>query len=175
LLLALDDGQRAKAMVCEVAPPDFVLMNAPRVPERMVTGDAFALAQIRQQFDAMEPAHKQALTFELAHPAGLPAVGMTTAQRERLDLLLAVYIDRLPDDLARIERAKVEANGLERVYFAWAGSDLRREGHYYRIQGPSLLVEYDNTQDDANHIHAVWRDPAGDFGEDILRRHLAAH
>jgi hypothetical protein len=175
LLLSLDIGQRAKAVICEEAPPDFVLMNAPRVPERMVTGEAFALAQIRQRFDEMSATQKQTLTFERARAAGLPAGAMTAAQRERLDALLAVYIDRLPDDLARIQRAKIGAAGVEKVHFAWAGSERRREGHYYRLQGPTLLVEYDNTQDGANHVHAVWRDPDGDFGSDILRTHMRQH
>jgi hypothetical protein len=57
------------------------------------------------------------------------------------------------------------------VHFAWAGSDRPREGHYYRLQTPTFIVEYDNTQDGANHIHAVWRDPTRDFGIDPLRRH----
>lgn len=175
LLLSLDADQRARAVICEEAPPDFVLMNAPRVPERMVTGEAFALAQVRERFDSMSKEHKQALAFESARPAGLPASAMTTAQRERLDALMAVYIERLPDDLARIERAKLEAAGIEQVHFAWAGSEQRREGHYYRLHGPSLLVEYDNTQDGANHIHAVWRDPDGDFGSDVLRAHVTQH
>ena len=120
--------QRAQAVICEEAPPDFVLMNAARVPERMVTGEAFALAQVRERFDAMSAEHKRALTFEKARPAGLPASAMTPAQRERLDALIAVYIERLPEDLARIERAKIEAAGIDKVHFAWAGSERRRRG-----------------------------------------------
>jgi hypothetical protein len=175
LLLSLEPSQRAQAVICEEAPPDFVLMNAARVPELMLTGEAFALAQIRERFDAMSQDHKQVLTFEKDHPAGLPASAMTAAQRERLNALIAVYTDRLPEDFARVERAKIDASGIDQVYFAWAGSDQRRAGHYYRLHGPTLLVEYDNTQDGANHIHAVWRDPQGDFGADILREHVAAH
>jgi hypothetical protein len=175
LLLSLDGEQRAQAMICDEAPPDFVLMNAAHVPARMITGEAFSMAQVRERFDAMSADHKQALTFEKAQAAGLPASAMTHAQRERLDALIAVYIERLPEDLARIERAKIEAAGIEQVHFAWAGSKRRREGHYYRLQGPSLLIEYDNTQDGANHIHAVWRDPDGDFGADLLRDHASSH
>ena len=175
LLLSLKAEQRAQAVICEEAPPDFVLMNAARVPERMVTGDAHALAQIRDRFDEMSSDHKEALTLEKARPAGLPASAMTPAQRERLDALIAVNVERLPQDLARIEHAKIEAGGIDMVHFAWAGSERRREGHYYRLHGPSLLVEYDNTQDAAHHIHAVWRDPDGDFGADLLRAHSAQH
>ncbi len=57
--------------------------------------------------------------------------------------------------------------------FAWAGGLERGQGHYYRVQAPGLLVEYDNTQNDANHIHTVWRDPERDFGRDILAEHYA--
>jgi len=61
----------------------------------------------------------------------------------------------------------------EQLCFAWAGSTEPHRPHYYRIQGPRLLVEYDNTERDANHIHTVWRDPAGDFGHDVLAGHYA--
>ena len=71
-------------------------------------------------------------------------------------------------DLAKITKA-----GWDKVHFAWAGNTERGAGHYYRVQGPTFLLEYDNTQNDANHVHAVWRDFEGDFGEDILRMHLA--
>lgn len=184
LLLALDAPQRARAVICDEAPPDIVLANAPRVPDRRVPGDAVqsmqaplerAVQRIQARFDAMPAARKQALTFERESPAGLPASAMTPAQRERLTALLAVYVERLPEDLARIEQAKIDAAGLDAVNFAWAGSDRPREGHYYRVHGPNLLIEYDNTQDGANHIHAVWRDPTGDFGGDILRQHVASH
>jgi hypothetical protein len=60
---------------------------------------------------------------------------------------------------------------MERIRFAWMGGVLRGERHYYRLQGPTFLIEYDNTQNDANHIHAVWRDFDGDFGVDLLEEH----
>ena len=66
---------------------------------------------------------------------------------------------------------EIQRRGIEGLHFAWAGGLERRQGHYYRIQGPRFLVEYDNTQNDANHIHAVWRDLQNDFGADMLRRH----
>ena len=174
LLLSLDAQQRAQAVICDEAPPDFVLTNAPRVPERRVAGEAIPMQQIRERFNDMNPEQRERLAFDIGRPAGLPASQMNSAQRARLEALLAVYIERLPADLARIERAKGEAMGIGGVHFAWAGSERRREGHYYRVQARNLLIEYDNTQDGANHIHAVWRDPAGDFGEDILRGHVAA-
>ena len=62
--------------------------------------------------------------------------------------------------------------GVEKIRFAWAGGTERRRPHYYRLQGPSFLVEYDNTQNDVNHVHSVWRDPERDFGGDLLREHV---
>ncbi len=65
--------------------------------------------------------------------------------------------------------------GLDDSTFAWAGSDQPGAGHYYAIRGRDLLIEYDDTQDAANHIHAVWRDLADDWGEDLLGAHYRAH
>ena len=75
----------------------------------------------------------------------------------------------MESDLAKIKKA-----GVEKIIFAWAGEFERGEPHYYRIQGPTFLMEYDNTQNNANHVHAVWRDFENDFGEDILRKHYEA-
>ncbi len=94
---------------------------------------------------------------------------MSATQRSILSDLIGVYVDRLPNPLAEMERAKV---AREHVHFAWAGETERRRPHYYRLQGASFLVEYDNTQNDANHVHAVWRDADLDFGGDILREHI---
>ena len=85
---------------------------------------------------------------------------------------LARIQQRLPDDLAKIEQAKLERAGPDAMHFAWAGDERPRHPHYYRLQAPTFIVEYDNTQDDANHVHTVWRDPDGDFGSDVLREHL---
>jgi hypothetical protein len=65
----------------------------------------------------------------------------------------------------------IRTAGPGKVHFAWAGGLEPGQGHYYRIQGPTFLLEYDNTQDKANHIHTVWRDLRNDFGEDALLQH----
>jgi hypothetical protein len=80
----------------------------------------------------------------------------------------------MPDELAEIELAALQAEATP-LYFAWAGGLARGQGHYYRIQNHRFLAEYDNTQNDANHIHSVWRNPHDDFGAGILARHYARH
>jgi hypothetical protein len=106
----------------------------------------------------------------------LDPVGVTPAQLDRASRGLLVglvrhYLDRLNSDLADEE---FDALDLDRLHFSWEGSDKRGEGHYYRIQGPELLIEYDNTDNDANHAHSVWRRRSGDFGEDLLAAHRAS-
>jgi len=108
---------------------------------------------------------------EPLNPAGIPAEALTEAQRKQLAVLLDVYLSRMTPDLAEDRARRLREAGFERVHFAWAGGLDRGQPHYYRIQGPTFLVEYDNTQDGANHIHTVWRDFDGDFGEDLLSRH----
>ena len=70
--------------------------------------------------------------------------------------------------------AQITKAGVEKIAFAWAGEIERGKKHYYRVQGPTFLIEYNNAQNDGNHIHSVWRDFNGDFGRDLLREHLAA-
>jgi len=105
-------------------------------------------------------------------PQGLAASAMTGSQRALLTRLVDVYAGYMAADIAvaRVERLKKA--GEDKVAFAWAGPIERGQKHYYRVQGPTFLIEYDNTQDDANHIHSVWRDFDGDFGRDLLREHL---
>jgi hypothetical protein len=104
-------------------------------------------------------------------PAGLAAAGMTPAQRDLLMALVREYVERLRPDLAALDLRKIEKAGVEKIHFAWAGGLEKGQGHYYRAQGPTFVLEYDNTQNDNNHIHAVWRDFESDFGDDLLKRH----
>jgi hypothetical protein len=174
LLASLDADQRRIAVIATHAPPDFVLANAPVVPESAAVGELVPpfmrrVREINEAFEAMPAAAAEALRFKRAEPQGLAGDAMTEMQRHVLKRLIDVYVSRLPDELAVSELANIDPN---RVCFAWAGSDRRGDGHYYRLQGERFLVEYDNTQDDANHVHAVWRDMHSDFGFDHLRRHL---
>lgn len=105
-------------------------------------------------------------------PRGLPMNRFTMPQVDLLMALLDEYITPLPDEIAEYRRGQFRRFDWSEITFAWAGGLERGEGHYYRVQSPAFLVEYDNTQNDANHIHAVWRDFTGDFGRDLLREHL---
>ena len=104
-------------------------------------------------------------------PVGVPASLLNERQRKMLDGLIDEYLARMPEDLAGERREKLRRAGLEKVYFAWAGNGEPHTPHYYRVQGPTFLIEYDDTQNNANHIHTVWRDFDGDFGRDLLREH----
>ena len=106
-------------------------------------------------------------------PAGLGHGQMTSRQQDALHRLIRLYFDRAPADVADAAWSDATGRGLDDVTFAWAGPDERGRGHYYAVRGPTFLLEYDNTQDDANHIHSVWRDLRNDWGADLLREHYA--
>jgi hypothetical protein len=107
----------------------------------------------------------------LGAPTGVSMRELTAAQGKMLTDLIELYARRLRKELADEELSKLRAAGMENVFFAWAGGGERGQPHYYRIQGPTFVIEYDNTQDHANHIHTVWRDFDHDFGLDPLRAH----
>ncbi len=132
----------------------------------------------RQLSDAiiMEEAPRDIVTGSdrevmLEHKEGLPAVDMTGYQREMLWRIVEEYVHNLRPDMAEDQLERIRQAGFDRLHFGWAGGLERGEPHYYRIHGPTMLFEYDNVQNNANHIHTVWRDLENDFGEDLLRRH----
>ena len=188
LVRSLDDAQRARAVLSMVAPVDIVGANRPRVGEGDLPLPVAALwrgyfegalgQRVRDiQAEAegvagVDAGHLTAVRLSSA-PRGVPASDLSAGQQELLRALLDVYLDRAPDALAEEEASKYRGERVGGLTFAWAGGTEPGEGHYYRVQGPRLLVEYDNTQRGANHVHTVWRDPEGDFGDDVLARHLA--
>ncbi|MGC4853418.1 DUF3500 domain-containing protein [Micromonospora sp. DT4] len=101
-------------------------------------------------------------------PLGVPADRLGPTGRALLDQVVALYLDRLPSELAVREATRLAGGQL---HFAWAGPTRPGQRHYYRVQGDDLLIEYDNTSDDGNHAHTVLRRPASDFGADILAAH----
>lgn len=107
---------------------------------------------------------------EPLRPAGLSAARLTPEQRNRLEALLQVYLGRYRNEISEALRQRFAAD-LDQIHFAWAGGLEPGEGHYYRLQGAAFLIEYDNTQNGANHIHTTFRDFSRDFGRDLLREH----
>ena len=95
-------------------------------------------------------------------------------QRALLWKLIGTYARNFEPGLAEARLARAKQGGIEAIRFGWAGSIARGKPHYYRVQGPLFLIEYDASQNDGNHIHTVWRDFTGDFGRDLLREHYAA-
>jgi len=105
-------------------------------------------------------------------PEGVPMSALNANQRALLTKLIDVYTGYMAADIAADRVARLKKAGEDKIVFAWAGPMERGKKHYYRVQGPTFLIEYDNTQNDANHIHSVWRDFNGDFGQDLLRDHV---
>jgi hypothetical protein len=189
LVRSLDEGQAAEAMISPVAPVDIVGGNRahlsdgdtvmplpdvwrgwftePRLRDLVHTMHETAEAKAR-----LRPEHHRALSLTSA-PKGIAAAAMTGSQRGLLRAVLGVFIGRIPEELAEQEAEKFAGQKLDAVHFAWAGGIEPGQPHYYRLQGPRLLAEYDNTQRDVNHIHTVWRDPTTDFADDVLARHHA--
>jgi hypothetical protein len=190
LVRSLDEHQRSLAIVAPVAPLDLVSANRPEhgagegdlpLPLADVWRGRFS-GDLGDRVDAIQAQaettagitveHLEAVRLLTDRPRGLTAASLRVDQREILRALLDVYVRRIPDELADAEAAKYGAgDALDALHFAWAGGLEPREAHYYRVQGPTLLAEYDNTQRGANHVHTVWRDPRHDFGADALRAH----
>ena len=108
-------------------------------------------------------------------PVGVPACDMSDSQKQALLELISEYTGRYRKDLAAADMKKIEAAGIDKVRFGWAGGTQPGEAWYYRVQGPTFIMEAANTQNQANHIHTTWRDFEGDFGRDILVEHYRQH
>jgi hypothetical protein len=107
-------------------------------------------------------------------PEGLAASQMNKGQKALLEKLIDEYLSIMPQDVAADRLKIIRSAGIDKIHFAWAGGINKGDPHYYRVQSPTFLIEYDNTQNNANHVHSVWRDFNGDFGEDLLRAHYQA-
>jgi Protein of unknown function (DUF3500) len=104
-------------------------------------------------------------------PTGIAWTDLNSDQQKLVWQLVKNYVGRARGEIAEADLTKITAAGRDNIHFAWAGGMERGQGHYYRIQGPTFLIEYDNTQNNANHIHCVYRDFTEDFGEDLLQKH----
>ena len=107
-------------------------------------------------------------------PPGLAASAMTPAQRDLLMKLIGTYSSAMLPEVSADRMAKITAAGTDKITFAWAGPIEKGQRYYYRVQGPTFLIEHNNTQNNGNHVHSVWRDFKGDFGRDLLAEHMAA-
>jgi hypothetical protein len=129
-------------------------------------------------FSAQAP--REMLTAENRDAKVLESVGVTYAemtppQRRLLERVLDAYLGRVAPELAKARLDAIQKSGMDKITFGWAGTVDAGGPHYYRVQGPTFLIEYDNVQNNANHIHSVWRDFNGDFGRDILREHYKTY
>ncbi|TFV70150.1 DUF3500 domain-containing protein [Blastococcus sp. CT_GayMR19] len=184
LMRSLPPALAARATLLDRAPSDIVGGNRPRLTdgdEMLLLDELFRgrfteprlVDRITRMTEAAEAGtgydtedHRRLALTE--RPKGLVGAELDDGRRELLQALLATYRGRVPDGLAPpVDPAA--------VHFAWAGSTEPGQPHYYRLQGPRFLAEWDNTQRGANHAHSVWRDPESDFGSDALARHRAEH
>ncbi|HTF19571.1 MAG TPA: DUF3500 domain-containing protein [Chryseolinea sp.] len=155
--------ERGKQILVEESHRGFELVNA-------LTPDQLTKAIIAEEA-LPEIVSFNSRKAETLSPPGLSYREMSEAQQKMLRLLLDVYVNNYELGFSKKLMAKIQKAGIENLSFAWAGGRKEGTGYYYRIQGPMLLVELDNTQNNANHIHSVVRDLTNDFGEDILREH----
>jgi hypothetical protein len=105
-------------------------------------------------------------------PVGIRASELTPAQRELLLEIVHAYTDVMTDEVAALRLAKIEQAGVDNLRFAWAGGTKRGELSYFRVQGPTFLIELSNTMNDPNHIHSGWREFGAEFGRDVLAQHM---
>ena len=106
-------------------------------------------------------------------PIGIAMRELNEQQQNQLKELITVYLSTMPEPLAQQRMKQIELEDFSEIRFGWAGATVLGEGHYYRIQGTTFLIEFDNTVGNANHIHTVWRDFNGDFGKDIIKEHYS--
>jgi hypothetical protein len=180
-----------RAVLLPRAPSDIVTANRTRVSEgdRVIPlagvwrderfPDTVEQAKLQALSDAIDDASgysdaDHAAVSYRAAPRGVAAAQLDPEQRDVLRTLLSTYLDRVPPEVSPLSRYDDDAE-LDAVHLAWAGPTEPGAAHYYCVQGPQLLLEWDKTQRGANHAHSVWRDPAADFGLDVLAGHRVAH
>jgi hypothetical protein len=191
LVRSLPAGLAARALLLPKAPPDLVAANRATVTDgdRQIPlvgiwrTERFADDAEQRRLQALSDAIDEAAGFDetdlqaveyTTTPKGVPGAALDAEQRDLLRALLGTYLGRVPEAVSPLPEYDDEA-ALDAVHIAWAGSTEPGQPHYYRLQGPKLLLEWDNTQRGTNHAHSVWRDPGADFGLDVLAAHRARH
>jgi Protein of unknown function (DUF3500) len=190
LVRSLPSELRQQAVLLPKAPSDLVTANRTTISEGdqviplagIWRGQRFSddteqdkLQAASNAIDATAAytsADHKAVAYSAA-PRGVPGSELDRGQRDLLRSLLGTYFGRVPDSVSPM--AAYDDAALNDVFLAWAGPLEPGAPHYYRLQGPRLLIEWDNTQRGANHAHSVWRNPEADFGLDVLTRHRARH
>ncbi len=190
LVRSLSPGLARRAILSPKAPSDFVTANRTTISEgdRVIPlagiwrderfPDPAEQAKLQALSDAIDVAagyeegDHRALEYT-ARPKGIPGADLAAEQRELLRALLGTYFGRVPEAVSPM--AAYDDAALDALHVAWAGPTEPGAPHYYRVQGPHLLIEWDNTQRGANHAHSVWRDPENDFGLDVLGAHRRRH
>ncbi len=130
-----------------------------------------AIIDVKAPADIISGEKRQVAILE---DKGLAYSDMNADQKKMLEAIIQEYASKQLNAVARQRVQKLRQGGLDAVKFAWMGSTEKGQGHYYRVQGASFLIEYDNTQGNANHVHSVWREFNGDFGRDLLAEHYRA-
>lgn len=187
---SLNEAQRDTALISTVAPPDLLtgnrsqlsdgdevpmladIMRGPFDDDTLRFLDEFQ--QRLEQQAGWTDEHQASITFSRS-PHGLEVGSLEPNQQEVVRRLVDLYVNRLPDELADQQRQLVSGRGFDRLHFVWAGSADEGEPHYYRLQNDRVVIEYDKAQDNANHVHTVWRDLESDFGGDALAAHYHDH
>lgn len=170
--------------------PTFMGSNPGVVPQGPEKGKQILKEEVELAFALLhslnKDQHKKARLSETALPEivtgnsrkakldkteGVAFGELDKTQQQQLMQLVGVYVRKYYTGFADELMRKIDKAGLDNLHFAWAGSQQWGAGHYYRIHGPTLLIEYDNTQNNGNHIHTSVRDLTNDFGEDVLKNH----
>ena len=130
---------------------------------------------IRENIEVRDVLARVALDPTPLAAVGIEARALRPAQRELLMEIVHAYTDVMNDEIAALRLAQVESAGIDDIRFAWAGGTKRGELSYFRVQGPTFLIEMSNTMNDPNHIHSGWRDFGSEFGRDVLTAHMRDH
>jgi hypothetical protein len=168
---SLEEAQRNAAIIHHRPPPDLATRIVPRIGEVERPDPVFA----PEPDYVISEDERDVLSYVRSGPKGVPGSALKRIQLDDLAALVGSFARRLPDEVAGAQLHALEQAGLDGLWFAWAGGTSPGDRHYFRVQGPTLLIEHDNTQWNGNHIHSAWRNPADDFGDDVLAEHYRLH
>ncbi len=168
----IDVPQKGKRVLGEEEDMGYELLNSLNADQKKQV-----VLAAKSPYEIFSVNQRQVTGIDKGKFEGIAMKDMTAAQKAIFKNLIAVYLDRYHVTLKNQQMNQLEKAGMDNLYFAWMGDTQlemgKDKGHYYRIHGPTILIEFDNTQNDANHIHTVVRDLTDDFSEDLLKEHYA--